>query len=102
MTAVLDAETTSKYADLPSGIRLHYHEAGDPAAETVLLLHGGGPGASAWSNFGRTLGVLSEQFHVLAVDQVGFGKSSKPATHSAAGRLYGLPSTTRARPVGSS
>jgi 4,5:9,10-diseco-3-hydroxy-5,9,17-trioxoandrosta-1(10),2-diene-4-oate hydrolase len=78
MTAVLDAETTGKFADLPSGLRLHYHEAGDPAAETVLLLHGGGPGASAWSNFGRTLGVLAERFHVLAVDQVGFGQSSKP------------------------
>jgi 4,5:9,10-diseco-3-hydroxy-5,9,17-trioxoandrosta-1(10),2-diene-4-oate hydrolase len=78
MTAVLDAETTSRFADLPSGLRLHYHEAGDPSAETVLLLHGGGPGASAWSNFGRTLGVLSERFHVLAVDQVGFGRSTKP------------------------
>jgi 4,5:9,10-diseco-3-hydroxy-5,9,17-trioxoandrosta-1(10),2-diene-4-oate hydrolase len=42
------------------------------------LLHGGGPGASAWSNFGRTLGVLADRFHVLAVDQVGFGRSSKP------------------------
>jgi 4,5:9,10-diseco-3-hydroxy-5,9,17-trioxoandrosta-1(10),2-diene-4-oate hydrolase len=79
MTAVLDAETTSRFADLPSGLRLHYHEAGDPSAETVLLLHGGGPGASAWSNFGRTLGVLADRFHVLAVDQVGFGRSSKPA-----------------------
>jgi 4,5:9,10-diseco-3-hydroxy-5,9,17-trioxoandrosta-1(10),2-diene-4-oate hydrolase len=78
MTAVLDAETTSRFADLPSGLRLHYHQAGDPAAETVLLLHGGGPGASAWSNFGRTLGVLADRFHVLAVDQVGFGQSSKP------------------------
>jgi 4,5:9,10-diseco-3-hydroxy-5,9,17-trioxoandrosta-1(10),2-diene-4-oate hydrolase len=79
MTAVLDAETTSRFADLPSGLRLHYHEAGDPSAETVLLLHGGGPGASAWTNFGRTLGVLADRFHVLAVDQVGFGRSSKPA-----------------------
>jgi 4,5:9,10-diseco-3-hydroxy-5,9,17-trioxoandrosta-1(10),2-diene-4-oate hydrolase len=78
MTAVLDAETTSRFAELPSGVRLHYHEAGDPAAETVLLLHGGGPGASAWSNFGRTLGALADRFHVLAVDQVGFGRSSKP------------------------
>ena len=43
-----------------------------------MLLHGGGPGASAWSNFGRTLGVLAERFHVLAVDQPGFGQSSKP------------------------
>ena len=78
MTAVLDAETTSRFAELPSGVRLHYHEAGDRAAETVLLLHGGGPGASAWSNFGRTLGALADRFHVLAVDQVGFGRSSKP------------------------
>lgn len=78
MTALLDAETTSRFADLPSGLRLHYHEAGDPALETVLLLHGGGPGASAWSNFGRTLGVLADRFHVLAIDQIGFGRSSKP------------------------
>ena len=78
MTAVLDAEATSRFADLPSGTRLHFHEAGDPAAETVLLLHGGGPGASAWSNFGRTVGAFADRFHVLAVDQVGFGRSSKP------------------------
>ena len=76
--AVVNAEATSRFAELPSGLRLHYHEAGDPAGDTVLLLHGGGPGASAWSNFGRTLGVLGERFHVLAVDQVGFGRSSKP------------------------
>lgn len=79
-TAVLDAESTSRYAELPSGLRLHYHQAGDPAADTVVLLHGGGPGASAWSNFGRNLAVLAEEFHVLAVDQPGFGRSDKP-TH---------------------
>jgi 4,5:9,10-diseco-3-hydroxy-5,9,17-trioxoandrosta-1(10),2-diene-4-oate hydrolase len=78
VTAVLDAETTSRFADLPSGHRLHFHEAGDPGAPTVLLLHGGGPGASAWSNFGRTIGVLADRFHVVAVDQLGFGQSSKP------------------------
>jgi 4,5:9,10-diseco-3-hydroxy-5,9,17-trioxoandrosta-1(10),2-diene-4-oate hydrolase len=76
VTATLEA--TGRFADLPSGTRLHYHEAGNRADDTVLLLHGGGPGASAWSNFGRTLGVLAERFHVLAVDQVGFGRSSKP------------------------
>jgi 4,5:9,10-diseco-3-hydroxy-5,9,17-trioxoandrosta-1(10),2-diene-4-oate hydrolase len=76
--ALVDAQPTSRFAELPSGLRLHYHETGDPSADTVLLLHGGGPGASAWSNFGRTLGVLGERFHVLAVDQVGFGRSSKP------------------------
>jgi 4,5:9,10-diseco-3-hydroxy-5,9,17-trioxoandrosta-1(10),2-diene-4-oate hydrolase len=75
---VLDAESTSRFAELPSGLRLHYHEAGEPDLATVVLLHGGGPGASAWSNFGRTLGALSDRFHVLAVDQPGFGHSTKP------------------------
>ncbi|HEU5007786.1 MAG TPA: alpha/beta fold hydrolase [Jatrophihabitantaceae bacterium] len=75
----LSAETTSRFAELPSGLRLHYHQAGDPALPTVVLLHGGGPGASAWSNFGRNLAALSDRFHVLAPDQPCFGQSSKPA-----------------------
>lgn len=75
MTLTLEA---GKFAELPSGLTLHYHEAGDPSLDSVVLLHGGGPGASAWSNFGRTLGALSDRFHVLAVDQPGFGRSSKP------------------------
>ncbi|MDT4935630.1 MAG: 4,5:9,10-diseco-3-hydroxy-5,9,17-trioxoandrosta(10),2-diene-4-oate hydrolase [Pseudonocardiales bacterium] len=77
-SAGLTAESTSRFADLPGGLKIHYHEAGDPSAETVVLLHGGGPGASAWSNFGRNLAVLSHRFHVLAVDQPGFGRSDKP------------------------
>lgn len=79
MTVTLEV---GKFAELPSGVTLHYHEAGDPAADTVLLLHGGGPGASAWSNFGRTMGALADRFHVLAVDQLGFGQSTKPTEFS--------------------
>jgi 4,5:9,10-diseco-3-hydroxy-5,9,17-trioxoandrosta-1(10),2-diene-4-oate hydrolase len=78
VTTALDAESTSRFADLPSGLRLHYHEAGEQHAPVAVLLHGGGPGASAWSNFGRTLEALSSRFHVLAVDQPGFGRSDKP------------------------
>jgi 4,5:9,10-diseco-3-hydroxy-5,9,17-trioxoandrosta-1(10),2-diene-4-oate hydrolase len=54
----------------------HYHEAGAPGGTPVVLLHGGGPGASAWSNFGATLPVLGERFHTLAVDQPGYGQSA--------------------------
>jgi 4,5:9,10-diseco-3-hydroxy-5,9,17-trioxoandrosta-1(10),2-diene-4-oate hydrolase len=82
MTALdtpLTAESTSRFAELPSGLRLHFHQAGDPANPALVMLHGGGPGATAWSNFGRNLAVLSDRFHVLAVDQPGFGRSSKPA-----------------------
>ena len=52
---------------------LHYHEAGD--GEAVVMLHGGGPGASAWSNFGANVPVFAEHFRTLAVDQPGFGRS---------------------------
>ncbi|MHA3019124.1 4,5:9,10-diseco-3-hydroxy-5,9,17-trioxoandrosta-1(10),2-diene-4-oate hydrolase [Mycobacterium sp. BMJ-28] len=74
-------ESTSRYAQVRDDMRLHYHEAGDPAAETVVLLHGGGPGASSWSNFSKNIPVLAQKFHVLAVDQPGYGHSDKHTEH---------------------
>ncbi len=71
---------TSRFADV-AGMRLHYHEAeppGPPGGPPVVMLHGGGPGASAWSNFGRNLPVFAARFRTLAVDQPGFGQSAKP------------------------
>jgi 4,5:9,10-diseco-3-hydroxy-5,9,17-trioxoandrosta-1(10),2-diene-4-oate hydrolase len=70
---------TSRFADA-AGMRLHYHEAGpaSPDAPAVVLLHGGGPGASGWSNFGRNLPVLAGRFRTLLVDQPGFGQSGRP------------------------
>jgi 4,5:9,10-diseco-3-hydroxy-5,9,17-trioxoandrosta-1(10),2-diene-4-oate hydrolase len=77
---------TSRYADA-AGMRLHYHEAG-PAVQDggagqeggtpVVLLHGGGPGASAWSNFGRNLPVFAARFRTIMIDLPGFGRSDKP------------------------
>ena len=42
------------------------------------MLHGGGPGASGWSNFGRNLGVFAGRFRTIVIDQPGFGRSGKP------------------------
>ena len=83
-TQEITFESTSRYAQVKAGdldLRLHYHEAGDPSAQTIVLLHGGGPGASSWSNFGRNIAVLAEHFHVLAVDQPGYGHSDKLTEH---------------------
>jgi 4,5:9,10-diseco-3-hydroxy-5,9,17-trioxoandrosta-1(10),2-diene-4-oate hydrolase len=82
MTEPLEFATTSRFADA-GGMRLHFHEAGPPAdspldATPVVLLHGGGPGASAWSNFGRNLPVFAGRFRTLMLDQPGFGSSAKP------------------------
>ncbi len=74
-------ESTSRYAQVRDDMRLHYHEAGAGHEQTIVLLHGGGPGASSWSNFGRNIGVLAQYFHVLAVDQPGYGHSDKHTEH---------------------
>ncbi|HEU5473457.1 MAG TPA: alpha/beta fold hydrolase [Actinophytocola sp.] len=70
-------DETSGFADVGE-LRLHYHEAGPADAPPVVLLHGGGPGASGWSNFGRNLPFFAQRFRTLVVDQPGFGLSDKP------------------------
>jgi 4,5:9,10-diseco-3-hydroxy-5,9,17-trioxoandrosta-1(10),2-diene-4-oate hydrolase len=86
----LDAESTSQIADV-AGFGVRYHDSGPatgaPAgtgrgdAGTVVLLHGGGPGASAWSNFGRTMPVVAKRFRAVMMDLPGYGKSAaRPVT----------------------
>ena len=55
---------------------LHYDEAG--TGTPVVMLHGGGPGASGMSNFGTNLAAFAGHFRTLVVDQPGYGKSDKP------------------------
>jgi len=57
-------------------MHLHYDEAGH--GPVTVMLHGGGPGASGMSNFGRNLPVFAGHFRTLVVDQPGYGKSDKP------------------------
>jgi len=55
------------------GCLIHYHEAG--TGEPLVLLHGGGPGATGWSNYSRNIATLAERFRVIVPDLPGFGKS---------------------------
>ncbi|WP_182523567.1 4,5:9,10-diseco-3-hydroxy-5,9,17-trioxoandrosta-1(10),2-diene-4-oate hydrolase [Nocardioides dongkuii] len=66
-------------------VTLNYYEAAPDTQPPsiggglpLVMLHGGGPGASAWSNFGRALPHFATQFRTLLVDQPGFGGSDKP------------------------
>lgn len=59
------------------GIATNYHEAG--AGQPVLLLHGSGPGVSAWANWRTVIPALARRFRVLAPDIVGFGFTERPA-----------------------
>ena len=58
------------------GITTNYHDQG--AGDPVLLLHGSGPGVSAWANWRLVLPSLAENFRVIAPDIAGFGFTERP------------------------
>jgi len=59
-----------------AGIRTNYHDAGMGAP--AMLLHGSGPGVSAWANWRLVLPALARNRRVIAPDLVGFGFSDRP------------------------
>lgn len=54
----------------------NYHDQGE--GFPVLLLHGSGPGVTAWANWRLVIPVLSQNRRVLAPDLVGFGYTERP------------------------
>ncbi|QKE85037.1 alpha/beta fold hydrolase [Arthrobacter sp. NEB 688] len=58
------------------GIGTNYHRAGD--GPPLLLVHGSGPGVSAFANWRPVLPALAERFDVVAPDVVGFGYTDRP------------------------
>ena len=61
-----------------NGIRTNYIEAGDEDAPPLILIHGSGPGVTAFANWNGVIPTLAAQFHVLAPDMVGFGYTDCP------------------------
>lgn len=57
------------------GKKIFVAETGD--GPPVLLLHGGGPGASGVSNYQRNIGELAKQYRVIVPDLPGYGRSTK-------------------------
>jgi 3-oxoadipate enol-lactonase len=62
-----------------NGIRLAYQVAGNPARPPMMLLHGLGERASAWS---PVLPGLAERYRAYAVDLRGHGDSDWPGAYS--------------------
>jgi 2-hydroxy-6-oxo-octa-2,4-dienoate hydrolase len=63
-----------------NGIRTNYLEAG--TGSPVVLVHGSGPGVSAYANWRLTIPDLASEHRVLAPDMAGFGFSDKPGEYS--------------------
>jgi 2-hydroxymuconate-semialdehyde hydrolase len=60
-----------------NGVATNYHDVG--SGFPVLLIHGSGPGVSAWANWRLTIPALAAQRRVIAPDMVGFGFSERPS-----------------------
>ena len=77
-THLLTEASTSKFAHITEGdldLQLHYNDAGQ-GRETVVMLHGSGPGASGWANFNRNIEPLIEAgYRVILMDCPGWSKS---------------------------
>lgn len=96
---MLDRDQLQSYATV-DGHRIAYYDTGEDTGIgsgglPLVMLHGGGPGASSWSNFGSALEGFAKGFRVVLVDMPGFGASDKPAVvgnyyRFAAGHVLGV------------
>ncbi|WPH17608.1 alpha/beta fold hydrolase [Variovorax paradoxus] len=76
-TTITDA-STSRLVRIKEGdldLQIHYNDAGK-GEQTVVMLHGSGPGASGWSNFHRNVEPLvTAGYRVVLMDAPGWSKS---------------------------
>lgn len=79
MSSQYTAENTSHIirADVDGTLMdLHYNAIGE-GDQTLIMMHGSGPGASGWANFNRNITPFVEAgYRVLLLDSPGWSKSS--------------------------
>jgi pimeloyl-ACP methyl ester carboxylesterase len=68
---------------LAAGVKTNYLEAGE--GEPVILIHGSGPGVTAYANWRLTIPQLAQKYRVLAPDIAGFGYTERKP-----GQVYDL------------
>lgn len=65
--------------------QIHYYEQGE--GTPFFMLHGSGPGVTAWMNFSGNIGVFAEHFRCIAPDLPGYGQSTATQGDPAAGAV---------------
>lgn len=71
----MTANTVTERTVRVNGKDIFVAEAG--TGSPVVLLHGGGPGASGVSNYSRNIEPLAQHFRVIVPDMPGYGRSAK-------------------------
>ncbi len=86
LAAAGDNKIESKWTEVDAG-KVHYLQAGSPKGLPILLLHGGRFQAETWRGTGTLKALAVQEYHVIAVDLPGFGKT--PAVKSKPGPWLG-------------
>lgn len=60
---------------IAAGLKTNYLEAG--AGDPVILIHGSGPGVTAYANWRLCIPALAQRYRVLAPDIAGFGYTER-------------------------
>ena len=76
----MSTTTLTEHTVTVAGKPIFVAEAGSGAP--VVMLHGGGPGASGVSNYSRNIDALAHQFRVIVPDMPGYGRSAKGVDQS--------------------
>jgi pimeloyl-ACP methyl ester carboxylesterase len=76
--ATLESKYTgksSRFVELPGGLRVHYEDEGDPSLPLLVLLHGYGDSYTSWDGWVRELG---GKFRIIRPDFPGHGLTRAP------------------------
>src|SRR5689334_16563490 len=74
MSANQDRGADGKVSSV-DGKPIYYLDIGN--GEPLVLIHGGGPGASGWSNYNRNVNALGAKYRLIIPDLPGYGRSDK-------------------------
>lgn len=77
MTATAPSNPEIGTAIRTGSFNTNLHDVG--RGQPVVLIHGSGPGVSAFANWRLAIPVLAQRFRVIAPDIVGFGFTDRPA-----------------------
>lgn len=64
-----------------AGYRTNVHDHGDDCSQNgvpVMMIHGSGPGVTAWANWRLVIPELAKHRRVVAPDMLGFGYTERP------------------------